>query len=70
MARRKHDGLKDCTPCIQEAESADHLTVSSVFKIEMWFRVLAPLGLAQRDFDRRLVVAQQGAVGRSAKKRI
>ncbi|XP_066361038.1 uncharacterized protein [Miscanthus floridulus] len=37
----------DCALCSQEPESADHLTEISVFAREAWFRVLAPLGLAQ-----------------------
>lgn len=49
-ATRKRHGLQDaddCVLCSQEAESADQLTASCVFKREMWFRVPAPLGLAQ-----------------------
>jgi len=50
VVRRKRHNLKDvddCMLCSQEAESGDHLTTSCVFKREMWFRVLVPLGLAQ-----------------------
>ena len=47
-ARRKRRGLQDedvCALCDQEQETAQHLTGECVFAREVWYMVLAPIGL-------------------------
>jgi hypothetical protein len=47
-ARRKRRGLQDedvCALCDQEQETAQHLAGECVFAREVWYRVLAPIGL-------------------------
>ncbi|XP_066333343.1 uncharacterized protein [Miscanthus floridulus] len=46
--RRKRHGLQDddaCVLCGQESETADHLFIGCVLTREVWFALLAPLGL-------------------------
>lgn len=46
--RRKRHGLQDddaCVLCGQEAETGDHLFVGCVLTRELWFSLLAPVGL-------------------------
>jgi hypothetical protein len=48
-ARRKRHGLQDddvCIFCDQEQETARHLAGECVYSHEVWYRVLAPIGLA------------------------
>jgi hypothetical protein len=47
--RRKRHGLQendDCALCGQAPESGDHLFLGCVFTRELWFKLLAPVGLA------------------------
>ena len=46
--RRKKHGLQDDDPCVlcgQESETPDHLFIGCVLTREVWFALLAPLGL-------------------------
>jgi hypothetical protein len=47
--RRKRHGLQDtddCAMCGQASDTADHLFLGCVMARQLWYRLLAPVGLA------------------------